>query len=84
VIFGYESTYAKNHPEMNASIFLATGKDESERMVETTRRFIEIIDNRNYQNLRFKSNIPEEENHRSIFPYAYTKGLQFIFENYKR
>lgn len=84
VIFEYERTYAKKHQEMIASIFLATGEDESERMVKTTRRFIEIIDQRNYQNLRFKSIIPEEEHHRSIFPYAFTKGLQFIFEDYRK
>jgi predicted alpha/beta superfamily hydrolase len=82
VIFEYESAYAKNHQEMNASIFLATGEDESERMVKTTKRFIDLMNNRNYQNLRLKALIPEGEHHRSIFPSAFTKGLQFIFENY--
>jgi predicted alpha/beta superfamily hydrolase len=82
VIFEYEKTFAKNHKELNASIFVSTGEDESERMVNTTSRFIELMNQRNYQNLRFKSINPEEEHHRSIFPYAFTKGLQFIFENY--
>jgi len=84
VIFEYEKAFTKNHKEMNASIFLATGEDESEKMVNTTSRFIELMKQSNYQDLRFKSVIPEEENHRSIFPYAFTKGLQFIFENYNK
>jgi len=60
--------------------YKSTDADESDRMIKTTSKFIELMNQRNYQNLNFTSIIPEDEHHRSIYPFAFTKGLQFIFD----
>jgi predicted alpha/beta superfamily hydrolase len=84
VVFRYEESFAKSGAPLNASVFLATGAAESGRMVGTTEKFISVVKSRNYKNLKFKSMLPEGEHHRSIFPYAFTRGLQFIFGQAKQ
>jgi predicted alpha/beta superfamily hydrolase len=79
VVFEYEKRYAQKNKSLEAVVFLATGADESGRMVQTTSRFISVMKSRTYEGLKFKSLIPEGEHHRSIFPLAFTRGLQFIF-----
>ena len=79
VIFSYEQTYASNHKELNAAVYLSTGKKESDRMIRTTQQMISVLNKRNYMGLIFKSFLPEDEHHRSIFPLAYTHGLQWLF-----
>ena len=79
VIFQYEKSFAAKGTAMNAAVFLATGAAETDRMVGATRKFIDLMKTRNYRNLRFKSMLPEDEHHRSVFPPAFTRGLQFLF-----
>jgi hypothetical protein len=81
VIFEYEKEFAETQKAMNAVVFLSTGKDESEPMVRTTEKMIRTMTDRNYPGLRFTSLMPEGEHHRSIFPYAFTKGLRWIFNS---
>ena len=81
IVFEYEKEFAGTQKAMNAAVFLSTGKDESEQMVRTTDRMVRTIAGRNYSGLRFESLLPEGEHHRSIFPYAYTKGLRWLFKS---
>ena len=84
VIFQYEEEFAKLHKELKASIYFATGLDESDRMVNTSQRFIKILTERGYQNMRFESMMAEDENHRSLFLNAFSKGIRFVFLNDKK
>jgi hypothetical protein len=79
VIFDYESESAGANASLKAAVFLSTGKDESEQMVRTTERMIRTLTGRKYPGLRFKSEIPEGEHHRSIFPSAFTRGMRWLF-----
>lgn len=79
IIFQYEKEYAINHRDLPAWIYFSTGMDESEQMVSISQKFISILSERNYPNIHFKSMMPEDENHRSLFPYAFTKGMRFVF-----
>lgn len=80
LIFEYEKEFAGMQKPLNAAVFLSTGKDESEQMVRTTEKMIRTITDRKYSGLRFSSLMPEGEHHRSIFPWAYTKGLRWLFQ----
>jgi predicted alpha/beta superfamily hydrolase len=80
IAFSYEKTYAGTHENLEAVIFLATGEAESSLMTESSRDFINILNKRQYKNLKFKGMMPKGEHHRSVFPFAYTRGLQFIFK----
>ncbi|MFZ2055591.1 MAG: alpha/beta hydrolase-fold protein [Candidatus Aminicenantales bacterium] len=79
VIFQYEKEFARTHKTLNAAVFLSTGKDESARMIRTTEKMIRTIEDGNYKGLQFNYLIPEGEHHRSVFPYAFTKGARWLF-----
>jgi predicted alpha/beta superfamily hydrolase len=83
VVFDYEERYAQENKALEAAVFLATGAAESERMVQTSEKFMSLMKSRSYEGLKFKSQLSEGEHHRSIFPLAFTRGLQFIFGTVK-
>lgn len=83
VIFEYEKEFAGTHKSMNAAVFLSTGRDESAQMVQTTEKMVRTLMERKYPGLRFTSLLPEGENHRSIFPYAFSKGVRWLFKSPK-
>jgi len=64
---------------LSAAVFLSTGKDESAQMIRTTEKMIGTIESRKYAGLRFSHLIPEGEHHRSVFPFAFTKGVRWLF-----
>jgi len=79
VIFQYEKEFAQAHKTLKAAVFLSTGKDESAQMIRTTEKMIRTVEDRKYAGLKFASLMPEGEHHRSIFPYAFTKGVRWLF-----
>jgi len=81
IMFDIEHKYAEEHKELKATVYFSTGLDESKRMVSTSERFIQIMKTRGYTGLKFNGVMAAGEHHRSIFPLAFTRGLQFIFSN---
>jgi len=79
IMFDIEQKYAEEHKALSATVYFSTGLDESERMVSTSERFIKNMMTRGYTGLKFKGLMAPGEHHRSIFPLAFTRGLQFIF-----
>jgi predicted alpha/beta superfamily hydrolase len=79
VMFRFEREFAAAGKSLPAMVYLSTGGDESERMVRTTERMIRTLNGRRYAGLRLKSALPEGEHHRSIFPLAFTRGIQWLF-----
>jgi len=79
VIFQYEQEFAQTNKILKAAVFLSTGKDESAQMIRTTERMIETLEARKYMGLRFAHLNAEGEHHRSVFPYAFTKGVRWLF-----
>jgi predicted alpha/beta superfamily hydrolase len=79
VVFKYEEAFARTHKSLNAAVFLSTGKDESAQMIRTTEKMIGTIETRKYAGLRLAHLIPEGEHHRSVFPYAFAKGIRWLF-----
>jgi len=79
VVFEYEEKFAIEHQDLAASIYLAAGGDESLRVRDNTQMFGNKLRERNYPNLQLEVSIVEGENHRSLFPYAFTRGIRFVF-----
>jgi len=79
VVFEYEERFAVKNEDLAASIYLAAGKDESLRVRDNTQMFGNKLRERNYPNLHLNASIVEGENHRSLFPYAFTRGIRFVF-----
>jgi hypothetical protein len=79
IMFRYEKEFAETKKSLPATVYLSTGKDESDQMIRTTEQMVRVLNERRYAGLRLKSLIPEGEHHRSIFPFAFTRGLQWLF-----
>jgi predicted alpha/beta superfamily hydrolase len=81
VIFEYEEDFFSNQKDMDESVYLAVGGDESQRMRDGSIRLSNTLSKRAYPHLRFQFSMVQEENHRSLFPYAFSKGLRYIFSD---
>lgn len=79
IIFGYEEEFFSNHEDIDGSVYLAVGEDESQRMRDGSIRLSDTLSKREYPHLRFQFSLVQEENHRSLFPYAFSRGMRFIF-----
>jgi predicted alpha/beta superfamily hydrolase len=79
VIFDYEKEYSKKNPSLRTAVYLASGSLETPNIKDNSAEFGGILEARQYQGMRLKSVIMEGEHHRSIFPLAFTRGLQFLF-----
>jgi predicted alpha/beta superfamily hydrolase len=80
-IFKLEIEYSRNHKELNKTVYIAYGTlDDKDLIINPTDEFIRIIQMRNYEGLKFVSQIFEGETHISVYPTALTNGLKTIFK----
>jgi predicted alpha/beta superfamily hydrolase len=79
VIFEYGEDFFSNHKEMEASVYLSVGGDESQRMRDGAKKLSDTLSKRKYPHLRFQFSLVEGENHRSLFPFAFSRGMRFVF-----
>lgn len=75
----YESKYAKTHKDLRAKIFMSAGEDE-ELTANNVRKMDDMLNSRNYQNLKLKTVILENENHATSYPSFINRGLMEIFK----
>jgi predicted alpha/beta superfamily hydrolase len=75
-IFKIESQYYKNHSTLKANVFTAVGSLDQKEIIEPWTEFVDIIRERNYSGLVFKSWVIENETHISMFPAGLTRGLR--------
>jgi hypothetical protein len=79
-IFKLEAEYFSNHKELNKTVFIAYGTlDDKELIINPTDKFINNIQLRNYEGLKFVPQIFEGETHISVYSTALTNGLKTIF-----
>jgi hypothetical protein len=82
VTFEYEREYASKHTELPAKLFLSVGateEDEKTHMTSNLKEFAEILRQRNYVGLEWKSHIFEDEGHLSVVGTAICKGISSVF-----
>jgi predicted alpha/beta superfamily hydrolase len=79
VVFEYEEAFASKKKDMHASVFLSVGEDESQRIREGSINLSNTMSKRGFPHLRFQFSLVEGENHRSLFPFAFSRGLRFVF-----
>ncbi|NNE50277.1 MAG: alpha/beta hydrolase, partial [Altererythrobacter sp.] len=86
MIFDIEAAYAKNEPDLNATVYLDVGGKETRRdgmnhpMVSQFTEFTDLLRSRGYPNLRLKAEIIPEAIHETTFPQGFMRGTQWIFE----
>ena len=79
VIFDYEKKYSQKKRSLPVAVYQASGALETPNIKDIAIEFGRVLEARKYQGMRFRSVIMEGEHHRSIFPLAFTRGLQFLF-----
>lgn len=86
-LLGVEARYAETHKDLPADVFLYIGAFETQRpgdarytrevdMVGDNRLFEQWLRGRNYPNLTLASEVVEGEDHLSVFPSGFTRGLK--------
>ncbi len=86
MIFALEASYAKDHQDLPANVFYATGAVETpeyERkpMVKGQIDFVKALRARDYPQLNMKDEIVEGTDHFSTFPVGLTKGLRWLYQD---
>ena len=79
VMFEREETYANEHDDLPARVFMSVGSEERENMKSVMSRMSGSLMNRNYPNLEIGRHIFEDETHSSVIPMYVSRGLVFLF-----
>jgi len=85
-----ESSYAAAHRDLPAKVYMYVGEYEDMRpgdpryarrynMVTDARRMTQSLRSRNYPSLRIELDVLKEEDHLSVAPIGFTRGLKFLF-----
>jgi len=62
----------------NIKLYMASGELEP-RIDDDNREFMNILKNKNISGLKLKSEIKDNETHRTIFGVGFTNGLRFLY-----
>jgi len=81
VLFSFEGSYAEDHNDLPAKIFISMGGLENESVIALMQRMVEALQNRNYDSLQLKSHIFEDETHLSVPAAAISRGLRVIYDS---
>lgn len=76
--FEQEESYASEHADLPARLYLAVGELESLRT--PVEMYMDVLEERDYANFKLETRVIEGEGHSSTKPEAYTRGLRFVFE----
>lgn len=84
-----EATYAANHTDLPARIYVATGSREhpgpggcagcDNDMIADQARLTAVLKGRNYPGLRIKETIVEDGFHETTFPIGLMQGMQWLY-----
>lgn len=84
---GMESAFAASHKDLPARIYMYVGQYEDikpdpryakrHNMVTDARRMTEALRSRGYPSLRMKLDVMDDEDHLSVAPSGFTRGLKY-------
>lgn len=88
-IFALEKTYAAVHRDLPANVYVYTGEYEAAResdprfnrttdMVGDSRELVDTLKRRGYPGLQIRADVLNDEDHVSVAPRGFTKGLTYL------
>ena len=80
-IFEFEKKYADTHTDFPVKMYTAMGALEGAVMVASFEEMNEILDNRNYANLKIQHEVLKNYGHSRSDYISYQKGLEYVFNN---
>lgn len=86
---GQEKTYAAKHKDLPARVYMYVGEYEEMRpgdpryakdvnMVTDTRTMDRALRSRNYPSLRMEAEVLNDEDHFTVAPRGFTRGLKYL------
>lgn len=82
-MFNFENEFYEKNKELNVSLFM-TGAEkelpERPNFLKSIIEFDKILQNRNYNNFKYKFRLLDDAYHSSSKPEGFTRGFQYIFE----
>ncbi|MGD2252400.1 MAG: alpha/beta hydrolase-fold protein [Anaerolineales bacterium] len=82
-IFALEKTFAFDHSDLKATIFLSVGGDEDAEMVANSQKLANTLRSRNYAGLELVSHIFKDETHISVVASAVCRGIRVIYDSWQ-
>ncbi len=83
VILAMEADYAASHDAMPARVFFSVGSVEEETsgfpMMSDMQNFVQILSDRSYGGLELGSHVFDGEDHLSVVPSGFNRGLRFVY-----
>jgi predicted alpha/beta superfamily hydrolase len=79
LIFKLEEAYAREHSDLEATVFISVGGDEDAEMVAAVQRFAQLLQGRNYAGLKLVSKLFEDETHISVIASAVCRGVRVVY-----
>ena len=80
ILFRYEQAYSDNHSDLVARVFMSFGSMEDEVSIENMYKIKALLLSRAYPNLELETHVFEDENHGSVSPGAFSRGLRVIYK----
>lgn len=77
-MFTREAAYAERHDALPARVFISLGSEEFD-IAMPAARLTDLLVKREYRGLALESHVFQDENHVSVFPAAFSRGLRFLY-----
>ena len=76
-----EADYFSKHKDLNKIVYMAYGSsDNKDWVIDPTNEFIQVLQMRKYEGLKFTQQVFKGETHISVYPIALTHGLKTVFK----
>ena len=77
--FDMEVTFAADHTDLPARVFLSVGSEEGSAMVPPMKQFAEALQDREYPGLQLETVVFEGETHASVVPAMMSRTLRVLY-----
>ena len=77
-LWARESAYAEANRALPARVFVSLGSEEHDISMQV-ERLVEQLRKREYENFALESQVFRDENHVSVFPGAFSRGVRFFY-----
>jgi predicted alpha/beta superfamily hydrolase len=79
ILLRYEQAYFDSHGDLDARVFMSYGSLEDEVGIENMYKMKALLLSRAYPNLELETHLFEDENHGSVSPGAFSRGLRVLY-----
>lgn len=78
-LFETEAAFFAKRVPLPATVFFTVGDKDGKNMVANWREFDERVRSRNYEKLRWTSQVFPDESHITVYPVGFTRGLKVVY-----